>query len=154
TEFYMCAMENRSGNKNSSGGFPIVQTQAERAAAFKAYVETVASKPFVVGAHWFQFSDEPQHGRGDGENYNMGLVDNDGKPYEELTKVCKNLDFSALRSRAAKETAGDITIPSKTIELGQPLKLWPRDRAFVPCSTPAPVSDLYAVWDSDALYLS
>ena len=29
-EFYMTATENRSGNKNSSSGFPVVPTQRDR----------------------------------------------------------------------------------------------------------------------------
>jgi hypothetical protein len=31
-EFYMCARDNRSGNKNSRGVYPLVATQKERAA--------------------------------------------------------------------------------------------------------------------------
>ena len=29
----------------------------------------------MVGAHWFQWLDEPVTGRMDGENYNIGMVD-------------------------------------------------------------------------------
>jgi hypothetical protein len=34
-EFYMCARENGSGNKNSRGTYPVVATQKERAAGFR-----------------------------------------------------------------------------------------------------------------------
>src|SRR6201999_255202 len=51
TEYYMCAMENQSGNRNSSANFPTVQTQRERAASFRTNLTAMARVPFVVGAH-------------------------------------------------------------------------------------------------------
>jgi hypothetical protein len=39
--------------------------------------EEISEPPYVVGADWFQYYDEPTHGRADGENYNFGLVDKD-----------------------------------------------------------------------------
>ena len=86
TEYYFAANENRSGNKNTSGGFPTVQTQKERAASFRRNLTAFALLPYVVGAHWFQYTDEPSHGRGDGEDYNMGLIDIDNRPYETLDR--------------------------------------------------------------------
>src|SRR5439155_8382398 len=64
SEFYMAARENRSGNKNDSTIFPTVATQKERVAAFRATIESLAKVPFVLGADWFQYFDEPTHGRG------------------------------------------------------------------------------------------
>ncbi len=48
TEFYLSATENRSGNRNSSAGFPVVATQGERARSFERNVTALASLPFVV----------------------------------------------------------------------------------------------------------
>ena len=45
--------------------------------------------PAMVGAHWFQYMDEPATGRSDGENYNIGLVDVTDRPYEELVSGLK-----------------------------------------------------------------
>jgi len=150
SEFYMCAMENRSGNKNSSGGFPIVQTQAERAAGFKHYVESVASLPYMLGAHWFQYYDEPEHGRGDGENYNMGLVDTMGRPYEDLVRAAASIDFAGLRAHASRGSAGNMV----RMEAFSPdLKNWPRNASFVPSATTLPFGDLYATWDDGHLNL-
>ncbi|UCF39498.1 MAG: hypothetical protein JSU96_13690, partial [Acidobacteriota bacterium] len=42
-----------------------------------------------IGAHWFQWVDQPSTGRYDGENYNIGLVDVTDRPYEELTEALK-----------------------------------------------------------------
>ncbi|RYG36916.1 hypothetical protein EON81_08285 [bacterium] len=152
TEFYMAAMENRSGNRNSSGGFPIVQTQNERAAAFRRNVAEMAARPYVVGAHWFQFYDEPTHGRGDGENYNMGLVDIHGQAYEKLTEVSAALD-PARRHAASALTPILNTAPPAPADPMKGLKDWRRERALVAPSSGDPFGDLYVVWKPDALYL-
>lgn len=152
SEFYMCAMQNQTGNRNSSGGFPIVETQEERAKAFKRYVESVASLPYMLGAHWFQFYDEPPKGRGDGEDYNMGLVDVAGRPYVDLTRTAASLDIAALRKKARLPVEG-TSIPPATAQPMKGLKEWPRDRAFVASATKLPFGDLYVTWDKDALYV-
>ena len=64
-EFYLCARENRSGNKNSHGIYPVVATQKERAAGFRNTLEALVRIPCVIGVDWFQFYDEPTHGRFD-----------------------------------------------------------------------------------------
>jgi hypothetical protein len=97
TEFYAAAMENRSGNKNSNGPFLVVQTQKERAQAAAAMAEQLARLPFVVGYHWFGWADEPSGGRSDGEDFNMGLVDVENEPYEELTAALARVNRDASR---------------------------------------------------------
>ncbi|HWA84257.1 MAG TPA: hypothetical protein VG820_12510 [Fimbriimonadaceae bacterium] len=154
TEFYMCATENRSGNKNSSDGFPVVATQAERSEAFARYVRHVASLPYVVGAHWFQFTDEPEKGRGDGEDYNMGLLDIFGVPYEGMTQASKAIDFEAIRHNAAEAAKpGRVLVPAAPSDAMAGLKAWPRDAGFVPCDSPLPTADLYVAADDHYLYL-
>ena len=154
TEFYMCAMENRSGNKNSSGGFPIVQTQTQRATAFSRYINEVAAKPFVIGAHWFQYYDEPAKGRGDGENYNMGLVDTKGVPYEELTQAASHIDFGKLRHGPIVQSARKLmqvpTVPAKPMS---GLRDWDRDSSWIPAKSPNPIADLYASADRSNVYV-
>lgn len=55
--------------------FPTFATQADRAAAYKAFVDTMYASPWVVGDSWFEYVDEPAGGREwDGENNNWGLV--------------------------------------------------------------------------------
>ncbi len=92
TEFFFAAEENRTGNKNETarnqhpkpGHLMTVQTQAERAAGLTQAIRSFAAFPNVVGAHWFQYCDEPFGGREDGEDYNMGLIDTANRPYEEV----------------------------------------------------------------------
>lgn len=152
TEFYMAAMENRSGNRNSSGGFPVVQTQQERAASFRRNVAEMAARPYVVGAHWFQFYDEPTLGRGDGENYNMGLVDIHGKPYELLTDVAAKLEPAARHAKAALPPILNTAAPAPTDPM-KGLLTWRRDRCLIAPSAGTPFGDLYVSWKPDALYV-
>lgn len=91
TEFFFAANENRSGNLNP-GHLMTVQTQAERARGVQTAIANFARFPNVVGAHWFQYADEPTGGREDGENYNMGLVDIANRPYEQLTEVFRQFN--------------------------------------------------------------
>ncbi len=161
SEFYFCAMENRSGNKNSGGIFPTVQTQRERATSFRLNLSLLASLPYIVGAHWFQYYDEPTHGRPrDGEDYNMGLVDIHDRPYEELTGAAASLDVTAIHDRASALTPASETtvIPTAPAYPESGLRVWDKQRAFVPISASGaqstPFADLYACWDESNLYLA
>ncbi|MGQ9478670.1 MAG: beta-galactosidase [Thermoproteota archaeon] len=72
TEFSFKAMD--SGLPNTRGaGIPLA-TQEERASHYEKYVEMLLSEPYVLGYHWFQYTDQPARGRFDGENSNFGLV--------------------------------------------------------------------------------
>jgi hypothetical protein len=63
--------------------------QEERGVAYRYYVENAAASPMLIGAHWFEWIDEPNTGRFDGENYNIGLVDVTDRPYAELIEAAK-----------------------------------------------------------------
>ena len=65
-------------------GLEGVQTQSERAKAFRYYCERVAAHPYGVGCHFFQCYDQFVLGRFDGENYNIGLFDICSRPYPEM----------------------------------------------------------------------
>jgi agarase len=54
--------------------FPTLPTQNDRAQALGTYLRRVLARPYLVGAHWFQYMDQPATGRFDGENQNFGLV--------------------------------------------------------------------------------
>jgi hypothetical protein len=160
SEFYMAAHQNRSGNKNDRSDFPTVATQQARAAGFRNTALALAKTPFVVGADWFQFYDEPEHGRADGENYNFGLVDIRDEPYAELTAAAQALDLAAIK-RGAHPRRPDASLgvpPAPPDPLGHfslhlALKDWDRERGFVPPVSPFPVADLYVCWDKEAVYL-
>lgn len=85
TEFSYKAMD--SGLPNTRGAGQPVRDQRERAYYTARYVLSIIELPFVVGYHWFQYTDQPAHGRFDGENSNFGLVTIDDEPWELLTSV-------------------------------------------------------------------
>ena len=52
-----------------------VPGEAERGPAYARMLESVLANPDFVGAHWFQYLDQPVTGRWlDGENGHLGLV--------------------------------------------------------------------------------
>jgi hypothetical protein len=85
TEFSWRATENRSGDKNTEGAEVTVDTQADRAERYRAFVSAVAREPYIMGTHWFQYMDQPPGGRWiDGEDSDYGIVDIHDQPYEKL----------------------------------------------------------------------
>jgi len=158
-EFYLAAMENRSGNQNNSAYFPTVQTQAERATGFLTTLKYLAQTPFVIGADWFQFYDEPMYGRDDGENFNMGLIDIYGKPYAELISASRSFDANQrkIQSTVKKTDSGIPPAPEELVldpTKNLVLKNWDREKGYMPALSPTPVADLYLCWNQDALYLA
>ena len=160
SEFYMSAEQNGTGNKNDSSSFPVVATQAERAAGFRNTLEALLRTPYVVGADWFQYYDEPTLGRFDGENYDFGLVDIHDRPYPLLTAAGQALNLMAIKSeRPGVLPDASLGVPPAppdplghfTIRLA--LAAWDRERGFVKPVSKFPVADLYVCWDQKAVYL-
>jgi hypothetical protein len=61
----------------------------ERGVAYQHYVETAFSHRTLIGTYWFIWRDQPNTGRNDGENYNIGIVDVTDRPYPEMVKALK-----------------------------------------------------------------
>jgi len=68
-------------------GLSQVQNQHERGVAYRNYVENAFAHPTLIGTFWFLWRDQPNTGRNDGENYNIGIVDITDQPYPELVKA-------------------------------------------------------------------
>lgn len=115
TEFFFAASENRSGNRNETarsahakpGHLMTVGTQVQRTWGAGNAMLNFARFPNVVGAHWFQYCDEPFGGREDGEDYNMGLIDTANRPYQELTAGFTRLNsvVESIHSESASRVA-------------------------------------------------
>ena len=151
TEYYMCAAENRSGNKNDSSGFPVVKTQAARALGFQRSTNIFLGTPYVVGAHWFQYCDEPKNGRGDGENYDMGLVDVYNQPYEDLVRAASELK---LTDRHEAPSIAPVAIPEIATADANDLNKWPREEAYVLPKSPSDRGDAFVAWTPAAAYVA
>jgi hypothetical protein len=80
-----------------------VLNQDDRAAAFRNYIEQGFARPELVGMHYFQWVDQPWFGRGDGENYNIGVVTSANLPYPELSNAMR-----MTNERIYRVASGDI----------------------------------------------
>lgn len=170
TEFFFAAEENRSGNQNT-GHLMTVATQNERAAGLANAIRAFAGFPNVVGAHWFQYYDEPTGGRDDGEDFNMGLVDIANRPYEEVTKafagvngqlenIHRNADLFQIAAVADLKQPY-VELPKKTTAISltdNSLLDW--DKAvtrldgFAAPKPYVPFADVHLLWAPEGLYLA
>ena len=90
-----------------SGGLVSAIDQEDRGDKYTHYMREVANNEYFVGAHWFQYMDQPLTGRAwDGENYNCGFIDGTDTPYKELVDAAK----------AVHEDVYDIRFDSTKVE--------------------------------------
>jgi hypothetical protein len=82
-------------------GLVRVENQAARAEAYKNYVQGALDNPLIVGTHWFLFGSQPTTGRGDGENYQIGLLDICDTPYRETINACREIGRTMYGRRLA-----------------------------------------------------
>lgn len=75
-------------------GIKKAKNQSERGQMYQDYIQGALRHPNIVGAHWFQYIDEPTTGRFDGENYNVGFVDICDNPFPELIEKVKETTYS------------------------------------------------------------
>ncbi len=66
-----------------------VSNLEERGTGYRYYVENAAAHPALIGTHWFQWIDQPNTGRGDGESGLIGFVDVTDRPYGDLVEASK-----------------------------------------------------------------
>ena len=82
-------------------GLVAAGNQSERAECYRRYVEACLDNPRYVGAHWFQWQDQPLTGRPDGENYAIGLVSITDSPYPELVQAVRTTAADMYRRRSS-----------------------------------------------------
>lgn len=84
-------------------GLVIAVDQAERGRMYEHFMSTVINNPSMVGAHWFQYIDDPITGRAyDGENYNVGWVTNTDIPYPDMVAAAKRVNYDLYERRSRK----------------------------------------------------
>lgn len=64
-----------------------VDNEAQRGVAYSYYTEQAYSHPGLIGTGYFQWCDQDLTGRGDGENYNCGLIDVTDRPYKQQVEA-------------------------------------------------------------------
>jgi len=73
--------------------------QQDRADKYESYVRGALRNPYIVGTHWFQYKDQATTGRGDGENYQIGLIDVCDKPYPEIIRAAREVGYNLYEYR-------------------------------------------------------
>jgi len=58
-----------------------------RAEKYEYFINSCINNPFIVGAHYFQYLDQPTAGRGDGENFRCGFLTICDRPYTQIINV-------------------------------------------------------------------
>ena len=84
-------------------GLHSATTQNQRARVYAQYMRTALRLPNIIGAHWFQYRDQATTGRGDGENYQIGLVDHCDTPYPETIAAVRKVGYAMYQTRMANE---------------------------------------------------
>ena len=93
-------------------GFWYVNTQKERAAACRYYMEDATQIAKLVGTHYFEYNDQPYFGRFDGECHNIGLVDVCQRPYPEVCGM-----FTDFAQRMYPMLCGDVPMTAEPVEV-------------------------------------
>lgn len=81
-------------------GLRYVGNQKDRGDLYSYYVSSALNNPYIVGAHWFQYYDEPLTGRSDGENFQVGFLNVGDSPYYDLINSVRKLNGQLYTIRA------------------------------------------------------
>jgi len=95
-EFHFGAVDRGMFN---TGLCPTVD-QDDRAKTYRAYVRSALDNACVVGAHYFEYTDQATTGRGDMENYQIGFVDTCDTPYPEIIQAAREIGSELYRRRS------------------------------------------------------
>ncbi len=92
TEFTARAVDSGMPNGFTAPG-KVVPSQEARADAYRIFLDQLLNRPYIVGAHWYSYADDPPLGARLEQSNNWGLVNNLDQPYTAL------LDRVALYNR-------------------------------------------------------
>ncbi|UGB38390.1 beta-agarase [Frateuria soli] len=88
-----------STDRGPFGAGPVpVWNEAQRGEAYARFLAAAAADPVIVGAHWFQYADQPVTGRLlDGENAHFGLVGITDLPFAGFVEAVQAANTAARR---------------------------------------------------------
>ncbi len=93
-------------------------TEAERAQSYQTYIEAALKSGNIVGAHWFQYYDQPLTGRAwDGENSGSGFVSITDQPYTQLVDAAREIHAQMYDIKFGFEPLLEIELVENAIEL-------------------------------------
>lgn len=80
------------------GGVMEVQREEDRGPAYARFLQKAAEEPLIVGAHWFQYLDQPATGRLlDGENGHLGLVAITDRPWQGFVESVRKANLALAK---------------------------------------------------------
>ncbi|MEO6096377.1 MAG: hypothetical protein ABIW76_12000 [Fibrobacteria bacterium] len=97
TEFHYGALDRGLPHQ----GLRTALNQRQRARLYGGMVDQCLVHPKLVGAHWFQWSDNIFTGRFDGENYQDGFLDITDRPYPEMAAAARSVSARLYATRIA-----------------------------------------------------
>jgi hypothetical protein len=178
SEYSFHALDGRSGNRNTVGFTAQVLDQQARADGYRLMTTRLARVPYVVGADWFQWNDEPPSGRAnDGEDANFGVVDIDDKPYQTMVDAVRETtpQLNGLHAASHKDAGKDVWRESfavkpvahvpyltTTVRLNGELSDWPAQAKLQGVRHSAtlglersklPLPNVYLGWREEGVYL-
>lgn len=84
-------------------GACVCRSEKERVEKFNAYISDALGNPHIIGAHWFQWGDQPATGRPDGENFAFGIVDICDTPDYAMTDAFRKVSKKMYSKRLARK---------------------------------------------------
>jgi hypothetical protein len=75
-----------------------------RAEKYEYFLESCIENPFIVGAHYFQFYDQPTVGRADGENFACGFLSICDLPHSHMVNAARKIGNELYPTRYAKKS--------------------------------------------------
>ncbi len=99
-------------------GLVPVGNVANRGTAYESYMSSALKQGDFVGAHWFQYYDQPVLGRAwDGENTNTGFVDVTDTPYTDLVESARKVNQEMYEVKFSHNPVKSVVITDETVEL-------------------------------------
>jgi hypothetical protein len=179
SEYSFHSLDGRSGDTNSIGFDAQVLDQRARADAYRLFTTRLARVPFIIGADWFQWMDEPPTGRpSDGEDCNFGIVDMHDHPYALLAAAVKatSPELDPLHEQSAVDPERDVWRESYSAhplaripllirppDLAGPISQWPVEAELPKIQAAMTVGserdqlahpDVYLGWRPEGIYLA
>ena len=102
TEWHFGALDRGMFNT----GLQPASSQEDRGEHYYEYVKSALKNPLIVGTHWFQYQPQCLTGRGDGENYQIGMVDITDTPYPELIRAVRKIGNQLYEIRHEGKDSG------------------------------------------------
>ncbi len=78
------------------------ETLQMRARKYNYFILSCLENPYIVGAHYFQYLDQPTVGRSDGENFSCGFLNICDRPYPEMVNISRKIGSELYYIRSSQ----------------------------------------------------